>query len=74
MVGDKIKLKRRELGMTQQKLADLVGISRIEINKIENNKVPNLRAGTAFSIAKALKVSMDFLFCDECLENEPVND
>ena len=74
MVGDKIKLTRQSLGLTQQKLADMIGISRIEINKIENNKAPNLRAGTAFSIAKALKVSMDFLFCDECLDNEPEND
>ena len=74
MVGEKIKLTRRTLGITQQELADIVGISRVEINKIENNKVPNLGVKTALSIAKALKVSIDFLFCDECLDNEPVND
>lgn len=70
MVGDKIKLTRRISNMTQQELADIVGISRIEINKIENNKVPNLRAITAVKIARALKVPTDFLFCDECLQNE----
>ena len=74
MVGDKIKLTRRTLRITQQELADMVGISRIELNKIENNKAPNLRATTAVKIARALKVPTDFLFCDLCLDNESQED
>lgn len=73
MIGEKVKSARVALGMTQQELADIVHISRVEVNKIENNKVPKIRAGTVLSIARALNVSMDFLFCDECLENEPLN-
>lgn len=73
MVGDKIKLTRLARGMTQQELADLAQITRVEVNKIENNKVPHLRAFTAVKIARALNVPTDFLFCDECLDNEPVN-
>ena len=74
MVGEKIRSARSELHMSQQELADIVKVSRIQINKIENNKVPQIRAVTLYNIAKALKVPMDFLFCDECLGNEPVND
>lgn len=70
MIGDRIRVARAALKMTQQELADIVGISRPAINRIENNKTPKLRASTAFSIAQALKVSMDFLFCDYCLGNE----
>ena len=73
MVGEKIKSARLASGITQQELADIVQISRIELSKIENNKAPQMRASTAVKIARALKVPTDFLFCDECLGNEPVN-
>ena len=70
MMGNRIKVARAALNMTQQELADTVGISRPALNRIENNKAPNMRASTALHIATALKVPMDFLFCDLCLENE----
>ena len=70
MVGDIIKSARSNLGMTQKELADIAGISRTSLNRIENNKVTKMKANTAFNIAKALKVSLDFLFCDECIQNE----
>ena len=70
MVGDKIRSARLTLGMTQKELAGIVGISRTSLNRIENNKVPKMKANTAVKIAWALKVQMDFLFCDERLQNE----
>lgn len=38
MLGDKIKKAREEKGWTQQELADLVGVSRVLINQIENGQ------------------------------------
>ena len=73
MVGEQIKSVRTELGITQKELADIVGISRVAMNRIENNIAPKTRAVTALRIARALNVSMDFLFCDECLDTEPEN-
>ena len=67
MVGDKIRSARLTLGMTQK---GIVGISRTSLNRIENNKVPKMKANTAVKIAWALNVPMDFLFCDERLQNE----
>ena len=70
MVGDKIRSARSKTGMTQKELADRVGISRAALNRIENSNVLKMKASTAFNIAKALRVPMDYLFCDECLQNE----
>ena len=74
MVGDRIRVARAALKMTQQELADNVGITRSAINRIENNKVPKFRVSTAVRISMALKVPMDFLFCDSCLDNESQKD
>lgn len=70
MVGEKIKSERIRKGFTQQELATIVGISRPAMNRIENNKVSQMKASTAVKISRALEVSMDFLFCDDCLQNE----
>ena len=64
MVGERIRSARSKMGMTQKELAEIVGISRTSINRIENNKVPKMKASTAYGIAQALKVTMEFLFCD----------
>ena len=72
MVGERIKSARLLLDMTQKELAEIVGISRTSLNRIENNKVPKMKASTAVQIARALNVPTDFLFYDECLQNESV--
>lgn len=70
MVGERIKSARLLLGMTQKELAEIAGISRTSLNRIENKKVPKMKASTAVQIARALNVPMDFLFYDERLQNE----
>jgi putative transcriptional regulator len=64
--GGQITNRIRELrsaagGMTQQQLADAVGVTRQTVNAIEANKYsPSLEV--AFRIARALSVGLDEAF------------
>lgn len=56
-----IKKTRKELGLSQEELAKLCGVSRQTINAIENNKYdPTL--SLAFKLAKELKKTVDEIF------------
>lgn len=57
-----IKEYRRIKDMTQQQLADAVGMSREHIARIENGNA-NMSLDTADAIAAALDVSIYALFC-----------
>lgn len=58
---NKIKLYRKQKGMSQEALSKSVNVSRQTINAIENNKYdPSL--SLAFKIAKQFKVTVDELF------------
>lgn len=56
ITGKLIKKMRKEAGLTQQKLADLVGITQAHIAKIENEKV-NPRLSTINKIMFVLKTN-----------------
>lgn len=59
-VGENIRVKRQTLGMTQEKLADAVGLGRSMIAQIERgSKVPNMVLGR--DIARVLGCSMEDL-------------
>ena len=53
MIGERIRKRRKEFGMTQQELADAVQISRNSLSRIETADVPNMTVYTAMRIAKA---------------------
>ncbi|OHR56836.1 helix-turn-helix transcriptional regulator [Staphylococcus sp. HMSC061G12] len=58
---NKIKLYRKQNGISQEALSKSVNVSRQTINAIENNKYdPSL--SLAFKIAKQFKVTVDELF------------
>lgn len=59
-LGDRIKLKRKELSMSQSDLADQVGISYAQIGRYETKDVQP-PAKTLTIIADVLGVSPDFL-------------
>lgn len=59
-VGENIKARRQSLGMTQEKLADAVGLGRSMIAQIERgSKVPNMVLGR--DIARVLGCGMEEL-------------
>lgn len=63
MLREKLKQERIKKGLTQQEIANLVGISRVHYTQIENNsrnKKPSL--DVALGIKKALGYSGDDLF------------
>ncbi|MDM8202034.1 helix-turn-helix transcriptional regulator [Allofournierella massiliensis] len=56
-----IKVRRKELGLSQEDLAKLCGVTRQTINAIENNKYDPTLA-LAFSLAKELRLTLEELF------------
>ena len=60
-VGDRIRQIRRNQDITQQELADYVGVSKQAIYKYENNIVTNIPMDKVDAIAKRLKVSPAYL-------------
>ena len=58
---NRIKERRKELALSQEKLAKRCGVSRQTVNAIENNKYdPTL--SLAFRLAAELQLTVDALF------------
>ena len=62
-IGEKIKFRRQDIGISQERLAELVGVSFQQIQRYENgrNKVSVERIQ---QIAAALTVPVAFFFAD----------
>lgn len=66
-LGDKIRIKRRECGYTQEKLAEICDISTGFLGHIENGtRFPSLE--TLYSIACALHSGIDYFLFDSAAE------
>lgn len=62
-IGRRIREARKRLDMTQEKLAELTGLSVPHISNIENNKT-KLSLPAIISIANALETTLDALVYD----------
>ena len=60
-LGNRIKERRTELGLTQGELAEQVGVTRKTVNTVENG-VFTPSATLAIKLAKALGLSVEQLF------------
>jgi len=60
-IAKNIKKYRTKLGISQDKLSKLAGITLHTITKIESGATPDPRIETAKKIAKALNTSLDEL-------------
>ena len=69
--SDKIKRSREVVGLTQQELADLVGVSKRTIASYESGGA-SARRSTITKLARELKVSVRFLLEEEC--TDPLSD
>ena len=56
-IGDKIKRLRKERGMTQEELGNLIGVQKAAINKYETGIVVNLKRDVIAKLARALEVN-----------------
>ena len=70
--GEKIKQLRKQLGMTQEELGNLIGVQKAAINKYETGVVSNLKQETIASLAHALHVSPIELLSPEDQPSDPV--
>ncbi|AWK84057.1 helix-turn-helix domain-containing protein [Photobacterium damselae] len=59
--GQRLKNRREELKITQEKLAFLTGITRVGITKIELDQTKNARADTLIALSKALNCNPEWL-------------
>lgn len=73
--GQRVKDRREELDITQERLAYLVGITRVGITKIELDQTKNARANTLLAIARALHCDPEWLLTGKAskLSNKKTN-
>ena len=68
-IGERIRSKRKELGITQNKLSEMIGLSEHYISKIER-AVSKPRVDTLAAISKVLNISLDFLITGKTVNIE----
>lgn len=61
MTGERIKKLRKEKGMTQQQLGEMLGVQKSAIAKYENGRVPNLKKETISRLAEIFNVTPNYL-------------
>lgn len=73
VMGPRIKARRKELNLSQEKLAELCDISNTHMSSIENGK-ENPSIEIIPKICDALKVTPDYLFLGSMhIDNVPQN-
>lgn len=60
-IGERIFKRRAELNMTQQHVADKVGVTRVAVTKWESGQTENLKLGNLMGLCKLLNVSIEYL-------------
>jgi transcriptional regulator with XRE-family HTH domain len=60
-VGNRMRARRTMLGLTQQQMADIIGVTYQQAHKYEKG-VNRIAAGRLFQIAQALGVDVSFFF------------
>lgn len=60
-VNIRYKELRKRLGLTQEQIAQKLGITQSAWARMENGGVPDIRVSTLFHICKTLNVSADWL-------------
>ena len=64
-VGEKIRSRRIELGMTMDDLGKAIGVQRSAINKYEKGIITDLKRSTIAALATALNVPVMYLLDDD---------
>ncbi len=60
-MGVRIKNRRKDIGMTQEELGKIVGVTKATINKYETGVVINMKRPVIEKIAEALDVAPGYL-------------
>lgn len=70
-IGKRIKIARIRANLTQETVADKIGVTPQHISNIETGN-SSVSLATLIAIANLLKVSVDELLCDTVLKSKPV--
>jgi HTH-type transcriptional regulator, cell division transcriptional repressor len=71
MLGDRVRQRRDELELTQEQLAAVTGLKQFHISRIESGDIKDVKGETLRRLARALRVTADFLLeIDETEESE----
>lgn len=68
--GDRVRLERKRLGLTQEQLAVKAGLTLVTLRRIELDKNPKRSIGTLVKVAKALDVTAGYLLDGAPSSNE----
>lgn len=60
-IYDRIKARRKEIGLSAEDLAEALGVSRATIYRYESAEIEKLPTAALVPLAKALKCSIPFL-------------
>ncbi len=60
-LSEKVRVKRREMKLTQAQLAKQSGLTQATISRLESGEVTQLKSDALVRLAKALGVTVDFL-------------
>lgn len=60
-VGNRVRIRRMLVGMSQEKLGDLLGLTFQQVQKYEKG-INRIGAGRLFEIARILDVPIDFFY------------
>ena len=70
-VGERIKMLRKKLGLTQSELAQKLGLECAAISKYETNRVP-LTQDSLLRLAEVFNVTTDYILTGKRTINEPI--
>jgi len=64
-IGQRMRVRRRQLGLSQQELARLLGLPQSKISELECDVRSDMLLSTARRVARALHMSLDELAGEE---------
>src|SRR6201996_6007744 len=69
-VGNRVRIRRMLIGMSQERLGDLLGLTFQQVQKYEKG-VNRIGAGRLFEVARILNVPVDFFYEGVSAVNQP---
>lgn len=69
-IGEKLKIRRKELGLTMLQVAKKSGVSEATISRWESGDIANMRRNKIVSLAAALHVTPGFIMDTDDNPNE----
>src|SRR5271167_1933565 len=69
-VGNRVRIRRMLIGMSQEKLGDLLGLTFQQVQKYEKG-VNRIGAGRLFEVSRILNVPVDFFYEGVSVTGQP---